>query len=101
MKTVSAPAMLPVGTRLFAPSASALVDTLFAPSGKPNGQKGTADGIYSVRKRGVMFKRPDGSPFAFGSVLIWRRASKPKLGGQPVPVGISLLQRLDLALTAS
>ena len=57
--------MLPVGARLFAPSASALVDTLFVPSDRPNGQKGTADGIYSVRKRGVMFKRPDGSPFAF------------------------------------
>ena len=58
MKTVNPPFMLPVGTHLFAPSASALVDTLFNPSG-------TADGIYSVRKNGVMFKRPNGDPFAF------------------------------------
>ena len=57
--------MLPVGSRLFAPSASALVNTLFVPSDRLNGQKGTADGIYSVRKRGVMFRRPDGEPFAF------------------------------------
>lgn len=47
-----------IGTRRFAPSASALVNSLFNPTG-------TADGIYSVRKNGVMFNRPDGSPFAF------------------------------------
>lgn len=58
MKTLTAPVMLTVGALTFAPSASALVDTLFNPSG-------TADGIYSVRKHGVMFKRPNGEPFAF------------------------------------
>lgn len=47
-----------LGNKRFAPSASALVDTLFSPHG-------TADGIYSIRKNGVLFKKPDGSPFVF------------------------------------
>lgn len=56
MKTLAP--LIAIGALRFAPSVSALVDTLFSPSG-------TADGIYSVRKRGVMFKRPNGEPFAF------------------------------------
>lgn len=57
MTTNNLPTLL-IGLRRFAPSASALVNSLFDHSG-------SADGIYSVRKAGVMFKRPDGSPFAF------------------------------------
>lgn len=50
--------IIALGNKRFAPSASALVDTLFSPHG-------TADGIYSIRKNGVLFQKPNGSPFVF------------------------------------
>lgn len=51
-------ALLTIGAVRFAPSQSALVETLFDPSG-------TASGIYKKRKYGVLFSKPDGEPFAF------------------------------------
>ena len=51
-------ALLQVGTTQFAPSASALVDTLFT-----NG--GTANGTYKVKRNGILFSKANGEPFAF------------------------------------
>ena len=49
---------LTVGSTKFAPSAKALVSTLFDASG-------TASGLFRIRKNGVLFSLPDGEPFAF------------------------------------
>lgn len=60
MKTLHAPgqpAVITVGSLKFARSASALVDTLFAPGG-------TASGMFKLRKHSVLFRRPDGEAFA-------------------------------------
>ncbi len=58
MKTETALSVgLTVGTRKFSRSASALVDSLFDPSG-------TSDGIYRKRKHSTLFMRPNGEPFA-------------------------------------
>ena len=50
--------MITIGTKRFAPSAAAMVDTVFNPGG-------TADGFYKVRKNGVAFHKPNGDIFAF------------------------------------
>jgi hypothetical protein len=42
----------------FAPSGSALVESLFNP-------EGTASGIYKIKRNGVLFCKPSGDPFAF------------------------------------
>jgi len=49
----------------FAPSSSALVESLFNP-------EGTASGIYKIKRNGVLFCKPDGDPFAF---LVANRSS--------------------------
>jgi len=58
MNTKTKPETLTVNGIRFAPSASALVDSLFQSGG-------TASGIYSKRKNGVLFKKADGTPFVF------------------------------------
>jgi hypothetical protein len=42
----------------FAPSSSALVESLFNP-------EGTASGIYKIKRNGVLFCNPNGEPFLF------------------------------------
>ncbi len=57
MKTKTAP-MIQVGATKFARNSAALVSSLFDPTG-------TASGLYSVRRNGIMFSLPSGEPFAF------------------------------------
>lgn len=50
--------LLAVGSTKFARNGAALVETLFDASG-------TASGLFRIRKNGVLFMAPDGTPFAF------------------------------------
>lgn len=58
MEKNQSPQTLTVGRAKFARNKSALVSTLFNASG-------TANGLFRVRRNGVLFMRPTGEPFAF------------------------------------
>ena len=52
------PEQITVGSTSFVARESLLVNTLFS-------QGGTANGLFKLRKRGVLFMKPNGDPFAF------------------------------------
>ncbi len=58
MKTQALPDYLTVGSTKFARTPALLTESLFHAGG-------TANGIYKATKKGVLFMKPDGSPFAF------------------------------------
>lgn len=91
------PTLLAVGSTKFARNGAALVSTLFESSG-------TASGLFRIRKNGVLFMLPDGTPFAFlvanaGQSQFFVSASKQSDGRTRYSFGLSDADAVRLGIS--